>query len=344
MDTKRALKLLPGPDPRGERRIWRRYARSRAERRHRMVRGVAMAALVAALLALGLLAAWPEPTRTLTLAGRAESAERVVWSAGIVLTAAGSGEARGTSDNVVVDWHLGELEVRVEPGTAIAVIADEGRIEVRGPSTVTVQRDALGLMARVGQVATVDVACNNGSAHRLVGPAAPVTCWPRSPARLLGRADTLHDRGASPQVIRATLDRALLALAEDDASPVRGELLVRRMRVLRGLGEAAAALADSDAYVAMSGPRVDEVRRFAVDVALMDLGDCEGAMKHLDALRADPDPSFRFVRRVCLQRRGSGRAGTVAVRADAVDVKATSLDNPPTEQVIRWLKSLGERP
>ncbi|MEN0062075.1 MAG: hypothetical protein AAGA48_07960 [Myxococcota bacterium] len=331
MDAKRALRYLPDPDPRGNRRILRRLARSRAERRHRWTQRLTISALALAAVALTGLLLWPEPPRTLPVAAAASVPERVLWSDQVDLTVAGSGRVTGTDRNLVVDWQLGELTVRVAPesGVQLAVHADEGRIEVAG-THFTVVRDALGLTTQVAK-GSVRVACTGEDEQILSGPSGALTCLPQSPARLLGRADALEEAKADPELVRDTLDRALASFTPDADNPVRGELLVRRMRLLSTLGAPGAALDDAEAYVAQFDARVDEVHRFAADLAILGARDCRRALPHLEALRADPDPAFRFMAARCRLR-----------MEDPEAVFTAQFREPLSELGLRWLETLGE--
>ncbi|MEO0603279.1 MAG: hypothetical protein AAF211_17705 [Myxococcota bacterium] len=334
MDTKRALRLLPGPDPSGERRILRRFARTRAERRHRVAHGLAFTALGLAAAVL-LWALWPSPPRVLTVAAAEGTVERVLWSEGVDLTLAGVGEVSGTDDDVVVDWQSGALTVRVDPaaGVRLAVRADEGRVEVTGTS-FTVVRDALGLTTRVER-GSVAVACSDGTHHSLVGPNATLTCWPQSAARLLGRADTLEETGASSREVLDTLDRALGIVRSEGAGPVRGELLVRRMRVLAALGESGAALDDAADYLDGFDLRADEVHGFAAGLVIEARGDCRAALGHLAETQLDDD--LRWLRDTCERRRDREPAALV-------DHDPSPGATMVSERVRRWARRLGEVP
>lgn len=331
MDVTRALKLLPEPDPRGERRILRRFARTRAERRHRLFHGLAVAtlALAAALVAW---VSWPPPPRVVRVDAAPGTAERLLWSDAVDLTVAGTGEVTGTSHDVVVHWQSGELRVRVDPGARLAVRADEGQTRVTG-TAFRVVRDGLGLTAVVDEGA-VQVSCADGTERELDATAGPWTCWPVSPARLLGRADTLRDRDAPLSEVRATLDRAIAALGPHDRLAVHGELLVRRMRVLAELDEPAAALAAARTYVSGFTLRSGEVRRFAAELAIEAHADCAEALPHLEAIDGDPD--FRWLRETCRRRLGRSRPGAL------VDQQAENA-GPTSERVRRWAWRLGER-
>lgn len=333
MSVKRALQLLPDPDPRGERRILRRFARTRAERRHRVVHGLSLASLALAVAVLAWVI-WPAGPRTLSVAGGPETAERILWSDQVDLTVAGSGDIGGTEDDVVVDWRHGLVRVDVEEGAQLAIQTDEGRVESQGPAKgVRVLRDALGFTTTVEE-GSVRVACADGARHVVAsgtGPSQPWTCWPTSPARLLGRADALEDRGAPRDKVRATLDHALTGWDGHDEGAVWGELLVRRMHVRAELGDVSGALADADAYVGFFGARKADVHRFAGALAVEATADCAAALPHLDAIERDAD--FAWLRDVC-RRRVSGDADGALV--DQIEV------TEPSERVRRWAQRLDE--
>lgn len=344
-EVEHALRVLPGPDPRGEARIRRRLARSRAERRHRWTRWTAAAALALAACAM-LWSQWPAPPRSVALAAEADAPERLLWSDTVDLTAFGRGDVTGRGDNVVVDWEIGALRAKVTPdaGARLTVRADEGQAVGQG-TAFDVARDGLGFTVQVS-TGLVTVDCADGTAHTLVGPSASVTCWPVTPARLLGRADALTDRGSPLAEVKVTLDRALAHPGLDAAHPLRGELLVRRMQARAGLGEVVPALADAATYVARFAPRRAEVHRFAAVLAIESTADCATAWPHLAALHADPDAALRWLHAECARRRvpGSGDAPRTGEWLAVEALREVSLDSQATEQVRRWRTLLGEQP
>jgi hypothetical protein len=240
-----------------------------------------MAVALLAMAASALLFLREEPVRTITLTA-AGAPVTEAWSDQVTLEALGSGQVRGTSQDVVVDWVSGTVRAIVEPntGTQLAVVTEEARVQVIG-TVFAVRRDLLGTTVDVER-GRVRVDCEDGWAGDVTPEFGSHTCLPTTAGTLLGRADALMDRGVDQALQRETLDAGLI-LAEGGTA-VEGELLVRRMRLHGDLGRIDDALADADLYLNTHSTRSDEVQRFAGWLALAERG-CDAAVPYLTPLQ-----------------------------------------------------------
>ncbi len=175
----------------------------------------------------------------------------------------GSGRAEGTVHAPLLRWESGTLSLDVEPhrGIDLTVETPEGTIQVVG-TAFTVTRDALGTVVRVarGEVAVQCV----GEPPLEVRAGEETLCLPARSVGMLTRTQRLLDLGSDPQSVLVSVERGLrLANAGD---PAVGELLAVRIRVLMQLGRVDEARRDAERYVALGGPRTEEVRVLLLSV------------------------------------------------------------------------------
>ena len=275
MDIRQELQKLPEPEMVAVDRVWRRFEDRHAKSRR--VGWVVGFAVMAAVAAGAVVANLPETSRSLSLASAGEPSTHA-WSDQVHIEALGVGELSGTSKDVRLAWESGTVRVEVEPdaGNTFAVDTEEAEIEVVG-TVFSVRRDPLGVTVDVER-GKVKVQCRDGWSGQLV-TAQSRTCLPVTPGRLLGRADALTDAGA-PASDRLDALSSGLAVAQDE-TPIRGELLVRRMRLYGDLGQIDAALSDADVYLGGQEARTEEVLRFAGWLALAERG-CQAAIPYLE--------------------------------------------------------------
>ncbi len=166
----------------------------------------------------------------------------------------GTGRVLGTERLPQVRWVLGRIELRLTPGSGLALELEtaEARVRVVGTRFV-VERDARGTRVEV-QEGQVQVRCLGAN-----GAAPPIdlqvgqerSCLPSSPSGLLGRARMLQQLGQLPEAEQAVEQG--LALAPTEA-PARGELLALAMELRLARGDERAALQAAAAYLAEGYP------------------------------------------------------------------------------------------
>lgn len=303
MDLKQELQKLPEPDPASLDRVWSRFQETRAqpERRVPWALFAGGGLLLAAAAAVALLVR-PGGTHTVVLEGAHVTHD---WSEQIDLEFDGQGEIAGTARDAEIHWRSGTLNAHVVPNshTKLAVITEEARVEVVG-TVFSVTRDRLGVTTAVSK-GKVSVTCTDGWEGFVTPESGAHTCLPTRPIQLLGRADALQDRGATPQELLQTLDLGL-SLAERD-SAVHSELLVRRMHTFGDLKDTAGVLRDAEAYLAGPGSRRTDVQRYAGYLALQE-GDCSVALPYLSALELTGTAEDRVLLAECLVESQPARA------------------------------------
>lgn len=220
-------------------------------------RPIALATLVLAsavlTLVLGIERSPAELSRDLT----SEAPLAVELTAEVRVELEGSGHVAGTVVAPRVRWESGTLSLDVEPHRGIDLIVEtpEGTVRVVG-TAFTVVRDALGTSVRVAR-GEVAVSCVGASAVAVPAGEQSV-CLPVRAAGMLIRAQRLLDLGSEPDVVLSSVERGL-ELATD-GEPAVGELLALRIRLLLQAGRQDEALADAERYLAIGGPRSQEVQ------------------------------------------------------------------------------------
>jgi len=273
MRTDDWLKQLPPPGDEGVDRVWERLEASRKAPSTRRAPLLLAAGITAAALAAGVLLQARSAPQTHTI--EAVESQHVAWSAEVGLDVQGRGVAEGTPADLTVAWQEGILraEVRPDRGNRMRVETEEAVVTVVG-TVFTVERTPLGTSAWVDR-GQVHVACADGSEHDLTATSGAVTCLPTRPGALLGRADALMERDATPELVLEAIERGLEAV--DAGTATEGELLARRVEQRALLGDVDAVLEAATAYVdGGHSLRVDSVARTAARVAT-EAGRCADA-------------------------------------------------------------------
>jgi len=243
-------------------------------------RGLMLAGVAAAVA----LAAWPRTAPLdVQLQDGADSPAFVSETGRLALTYDGEGTVSGTEQAPRMQWRSGSVDVEVEPnrGTDFRLVTPEAEVRVLG-TAFSVDRNALGTTTLVSR-GRVSVQCVGGEEVELAAGQS-ITCWPTTPAGLLGRGRRLI--AADPPAALAALDRGA-ELAEP--GPVAVELAFARLEALVTDGREADARAAANEWLAVgAGHRQPAVAELAATLALR-LDGCAGAQSELAALSAgDP--------------------------------------------------------
>lgn len=228
-------------------------------------------AAAAALLAVGIwqLAPAPEPVEEAVVEVTTPQAlDRVLtqgvveFEPGIRLVVDGTGRIEGTAQNAVVHWESGRLDVEVDPtaDVRLSVRTDSGEVDVLG-TIFSVTQDPDGMVVALDR-GKVEVRCEHGEGAILM-PDQSHTCRPMTAGKALNEANSLRD---DPAALLESTERGLtLATA---GSAIEGELLVRRIEALQGLGRDAEALDEGLRYL----KRDQQPRHDAVCARVRELG------------------------------------------------------------------------
>jgi len=196
--------------------------------------------------------------------------------AGLELRYDGSGMLGGSTRAPVIRWDRGRIDLEVDPaaGLSVSVETSEARVRVLG-TVFAVERSPLGTNISVSR-GRVQVDCESGSSHTLVGGAMAL-CLPTTAAGMLGRSRALS---SDPEEALRALD---LGLTLEPSDAIAGELHALRLDTLLTLDRLSEALEAAHAYVDVGGPREGEVLMLAASIALGD-GNCEQALPFLERL------------------------------------------------------------
>jgi ferric-dicitrate binding protein FerR (iron transport regulator) len=221
--------------------------------------GLALGAAAAALALVLLVPDGGPPSLQLELVSEAGSRTSTPLD-GLDLRFEGHGTLTGTDAAPQLLWRSGTLHVDVDPdaGRAVSVTTGEAFIRVLG-TAFEVRRDVRGTHVSVER-GTVSVICKRGDRGTL-SPGQSTFCLPSTAAGMLARSRSLQDAGRpAAEVLAAAAD----GLGLMPASPVREELRVVRIEVLRDDGRLDEALEEARALTVDADHRADQVRELVI--------------------------------------------------------------------------------
>ncbi len=203
----------------------------------------------------------------------------------------GYGELAGTTRSPEIQWVHGRLDVEVEPerGIELAVHTEEADIRVVGTRFSVTREDARTVVAV--ERGKVEVSCNEHDTV-LITAGQSKACDPRTPARLLLRADRLRKRGAEPDEVLEVAERGLALAHTGDAA--WSHLQILSMLALESAGRQEQALQRAESYLqAGHARRRDEVLRLAMGLSE---SPCQLAAAHRAMLESEQAQAVDLVR------------------------------------------------
>lgn len=213
--------------------------------------GLGVGALAAAL-AIVLLPGRSGPTGELL----AETATAASPLPGLDLDFEGHGLLQGTDIAPVIAWEAGRLAVEVHPAAGLDVTVRTGEATAHVVGTAfEVSRDATGTRVAVSR-GEVQVTCERGGEHQL-SAAQSAFCLPTTAAGMLARARAQQDAAADTDVVLESVADGLRR--PGDSGPVRVELRIVRVEMLRDAGRTTEALAEARSLLPDAGHREREV-------------------------------------------------------------------------------------
>jgi ferric-dicitrate binding protein FerR (iron transport regulator) len=261
--TQPQLRRLPGVRPGAEARVRARLAGDR-----RPVWQPALALAAAALLAVGVWGALPDPDPLPV--DQPLAAAPVTLGAFVALTPGGQGRALGTEAAPRIEWEQGTLNVEVTPdqGVDLKIQTREALVEVVGTG-FDVDRSRLGTRVDVDHGA-VRVTCT-GQAPQTLTDGQSHLCLPTTAAASLDRARALSETDGALALAETRRGQAM-----DADVTVRSELQLLELELLLAQGDTALALDVARDMLGTESLHQTQVRELAAKLALTIEG-CDAA-------------------------------------------------------------------